>query len=71
MRRRMQRRRRKHLANVANVIALLSAADVPAIATNAASGPPRITTEQGVLVFEDDGTIRVWIAKRPLLRAVP
>lgn len=72
MRRRLARRRRKHLANVANVIAVLQAAGINAIASNAASGPPRIATEYGTLSFEDDGTIRgrIW-TERPVLRAVP
>jgi hypothetical protein len=52
------------------VLALLEAADVDAYATNAASGPPRIRTEHGTLRFEDDGTIRATVVRRPELRVL-
>jgi hypothetical protein len=58
------------MRNVASVLALLEAADIDAYATNAASGPPRIRTEHGTLRFEDDGTIRATVVKRPELRVL-
>lgn len=70
MRRRLRRRRYKHLANVANVLAILHAAGVNAIASNASSARPQIRTEHGILSFEDDGTIRAHLVSRPELRVV-
>lgn len=70
MRRRLRRLRRKHLANAANVITILEAAGVTAIASNASSARPQIRTEHGTLCFEDDGTIRAHLVRRPELRVV-
>lgn len=71
MRRRLLRLRRKHLANVVNVLALLEAAKIDAFASGAASGPPSIRTEYGTLRFEDDGTIHANIVRPPDLRVMP
>lgn len=71
MRRRRLHLRRKHLANLANVLALLEAAQIDAFASGAASGPPSIRTEHGTLRFEDDGTIRASIVRPPKLRLMP
>lgn len=69
--RRLLRLRRKHLANLANVLALLEAAQITAFASGASSGPPQIRTEHGTLRFEDDGTIRASIVRPPELRLMP
>lgn len=70
MNRRLLRVRRKHMLNVASVLSLLQAADVDAFATNAGSAPPQIRTEHGTLSFEDDGTIRAQIIRRPMLTVI-
>jgi hypothetical protein len=70
VKRRLLRLRRKHMANVANVLAILDAAEVDAVPSSAGSGPPQIRTKHGTLRFEDDGTIRASIIRPPELRVV-
>lgn len=71
MKRRLLTRRRKSMQNVGSVLALLAAAEIDAYATNAASARPSIRTEHGTLYFEDDGTIRATIVRRPELHVLP
>jgi hypothetical protein len=70
MGRRLLSVRRKHMQNVASVLALLEAAGIDAFASGAASAAPQIRTEHGTLSFEDDGTIRASVVRRPELRVV-